>query len=247
MSTTGNKKDYQVLALIPARGGSQRVKNKNILPLDGKPLIAYTIEAAKASKLVDRVIVSTDSEEIAEVARKYGAEVPFLRPAELATPESTEYEFHKHALDWLQENENYEPDILVNLYPTTPFRKPDSIDAAVQILIDNSDVDSVRSIRKVSEHPYKMWKKDGELVKPYVESKDSGAHTAAYHLLETVYIQNASIYCTRPFVVRELKRTIGDRVRALEMSEEESVDINSPIDFKFAEFMIGEMRLGESR
>lgn len=230
----------EVLALIPARSGSQRVRNKNILPLEGKPLIAYTIEAARGAELVDRVIVSTDSEEIASVAREYGAEVPFLRPKELSSSSSTEYEFHRHALDWLKEHEGYEPDLIVNLYPTTPFRKPETIDKAIRLILEKPEYDSVRSIRKVSEHPYKMWKVDGPAARPYVESDDPSLHTAAYHTLEPVYIQNASIYITRPRVVRELARTIGEKVLAFEMSEEESVDINSPLDFRFAEFLLKE-------
>jgi len=112
------KQNLKILALIPARGGSKRVKNKNIRQLGGKPLIAYTIEAAKNSKYINRVIVSTDSSAIFDVAREHGAEVPFLRPAEIAQDNSTEFEYYNHILSWLRENEDYSPDLIVNLYLT---------------------------------------------------------------------------------------------------------------------------------
>ncbi len=235
----GRKADKpKVLALIPARSGSKRVKNKNIRSLGGKPLIVYTIEAALKAKLVDRVIVSTDSEKIAAIARKYGAEVPFLRPRGLAGSGSTELEFHQHALGWLSENEGYVPDLVVNLYPTTPFRKASTIDRAVKKMLAAPRVDSLRSIRKCSEHPYKMWKVKGEFAEPYVQKRDSQSHTLAYHQLEPVFIQNASIYITRPRVLSRYRSTIGKTVFAFEMSDEESVDINTPLDFFLAETLM---------
>ena len=146
-----------ILAFIPARAGSKRVPNKNLLPLKGKPLIAYTIEAALKAQRVTRIIVSTDSEEIAAVARTHGAEVPFLRPAEIAQSDSTEMQFFTHALDWLLVHEGYSPDLLVLLYPTSPFRKSASIDAAIEKMLGHPEADSLRSIRLCNEHPYKMW------------------------------------------------------------------------------------------
>ena len=157
-----------ILGFIPARRGSKRVPNKNIKLLDGKPLIAYTIEAAKASKQVNRIVVSTDSQEIASVAKTFGAEVPFLRPAAIAKSDSTEMQFFRHALDWFWENQQYEPGLIVLLYPTSPFRKSQSIDKAVAAIRQHPEAHSLRSVRLCSEHPYKMWtiENDGYL-KPF--------------------------------------------------------------------------------
>jgi N-acylneuraminate cytidylyltransferase/CMP-N,N'-diacetyllegionaminic acid synthase len=226
-----------VLALIPARGGSRRVKNKNMRLLAGKPLIAYTIEAALQSKLINRVIVSTDSSVIAEIAQAHGAEVPFLRPSRMARPDSTEYEFHLHALDWLRRHQDYEPSLIVNLYPTTPFRRSSTIDRAIRLMWRHPECDSLRSVRVCAEHPFKMWTANKQLLNPFVKTSH-GMHTAAYHLLPRIYIQNASIYITKPEVIWKLGRTIGKKVLKFEMDEYESVDINTPLDFEFADFLL---------
>lgn len=232
----------KMLALIPARSGSKRIPKKNIKPLFGKPLIAYTIEAAKKSKYINRVVVSTDSEEIASVAKHYGAEVPFLRPKSISKAGSTEMEFFEHALDWFAQNENYEPDLIVHLYPTSPFRKPASIDRAVEEMLKHPEADSLRSIRLCSEHPYKMWViKDGYL-KSFVKTKDSNVHTLSYHLFPTVYIQNASIYITKPSTIKNKKSPIGDIIIPFVMDEMESIDANTPLDFKFAEMIAKDVK-----
>lgn len=228
----------KILALIPARSGSQRVKNKNIKLLKDKPLIAYSIECAMRSKFINRIIVSTDSSAIAEVAVKYGAEVPFLRPEELATGSATEYEFHIHALEWLHSNEDYIPDFIVNLYPTAPFRKTSSIDEAMEIFLQNTMADSLRSVKKCSEHPYKMWKKENDFLAPFVDTGNMEVHTFSYQMLPTVYIQNANIYITKPETLKKYKNTLGENVLGYVMDEWESVDINSEMDFKLAENLL---------
>lgn len=227
-----------ILCLIPARSGSKRVPSKNILPLNGKPLIAYTIEAARASQHVNRIVVSTDSEEIAVIARECGAEVPFLRPASIAQSDSTEMQFFEHALDWFAENEEYIPDLIVLLYPTSPFRKTESIDAAIEKMLAHPEADSLRSVRLCSEHPYKMWVDDGDYLQPFVDTADKNSHTLSYQLLPTVYIQNASIYITRPQTIFEKGTPTGDIIVPFVMDEIESVDINTPLDFKFAELLM---------
>lgn len=232
----------EVLALIPARSGSKRVKNKNVRMLGTKPLIAYTIEAALEAELTTRVIVTTDSERIARVVRRFGAEAPFLRPRSIAAEHSTEYEFHLHALTWLKEEEGYEPDLVVNLYPTTPFRKASSIDRAVRLMLDHPEADCLRSVRKCSEHPYKMWVREDVFLNPFVPSKDLNSHTSPYHLLPEVFIQNASIYITRPRVILEQGSTLGKKILAFEMGEIESLDINTPLDFLAAETLVTRVR-----
>ncbi|MGE5340728.1 MAG: cytidylyltransferase domain-containing protein [Candidatus Omnitrophota bacterium] len=225
----------QVMGFIPARAGSKRVANKNIKLLGGKPLIAYTIEAARQAKHVTRIVVSTDSEEIAQVARTYGAEVPFLRPESISQSDSTEMQFFEHMLDWFKDNENYEPDLIALLYPTAPFRKPQSIDTAIEELLSHPEADSLRSVCLCHEHPYKMWVIRDGLLQPFVQGKEKNMHTFSYQLLPTVYIQNANIYITRPATIRNKKSPTGDIIVPFVMDEIESMDINTPMDFDQAE------------
>lgn len=228
-----------VLALIPARGGSERVPGKNVRLLGGKPLIAHTVEAALAASAIDRVIVSTDSPEIADAARAAGAEVPFMRPEAIAGSTSTEMEFLLHALDWLRDHEGWEPELLAILYPTSPLRGSASIDAAVRLLQEHPEADSLRSVRLCSEHPYKMWTEEGGYLKPFVSRPGMpNAHTLAYKMLPTVYIQNASIYITRPRTIREKGSPTGDVIVPFVMNEVESVDVNTPLDFALAEMLL---------
>lgn len=228
----------KILGFIPARSGSKRIPMKNIELLNGKPLIAYTIEAAKKSKFINRIVVSTDSEEIASVANQYGAEIPFHRPESISKDDSTEMEFFEHALSWFSKNENYEPDLIVLLYPTAPFRKPESIDKAIEEMLMQPEADSLRSVKLCSEHPYKMWVIENGYLKPFVKREDPNVHTLSYHLLPTVYVQNASIYITKPSTIRNKQSTTGDIIIPFVMDEIESADINNPIDFKFAEMLM---------
>jgi N-acylneuraminate cytidylyltransferase len=147
----------EILALIPARGGSKSIPHKNIKLLAGHPLIAYSIAAAQQSRLVSRTIVSTDDDEIACTAQSYGAEAPFLRPEEYARDDSTDLPVFTHALHWLKEKEGYQPDLVVQLRPTSPLRPPDCIDQAVQVLLDHPDADAVRGVIPSAQNPYKMW------------------------------------------------------------------------------------------
>jgi N-acylneuraminate cytidylyltransferase len=147
----------EVLAIVPARGGSKGLPGKNIRPLLDHPLIAYSILAAQQSSLITRTIVSTDDDEIISVAKKYKADVPFKRPTEFAQDLSTDFEVFIHALNWLKENENYIPDLIIHLRPTSPVRHIDLIDTCIKKMIDNSDADSLRVITQSPITPYKMW------------------------------------------------------------------------------------------
>ena len=146
-----------ILALIPARSGSKSVPDKNIRIVAGKPMLAWSIGHALGAGSITRVIVSTDSQEYAKIAREYGAEVPFIRPAEFATDTALDIDVFRHALMWLDENEGYRPDIIVQLRPTYPKRRVDDIEAMIQMLIDHPEADSVRSVAPATEIPYKMW------------------------------------------------------------------------------------------
>ncbi len=229
-----------ILAFIPARSSSQRVPQKNIKLLNGKPLISYTIEAAKKSKLINRIVVSTNSEDIASVAKQYGAEVPFLRPENISQSDSTEMQFFEHALDWFSKNENYEPDLIVLLYPTSPFKKTESIDRAIEKMLEHPEADSLRSVRLCSEHPYKMWDIKNNYLKPFIKGKDPNIHTFSYQLLPKVYIQNTCIYITRPSTIKDKKSPTGNIIIPFIMDEMESIDINTPLDFKYAETIVRE-------
>ena len=148
----------ETLAIIPARGGSKGIPRKNIRPFSGYPLIAWSIAAAKQSASVTRVLVSTDDGEIAAVARQFGAETPFLRPAEFAQDNTTDLPVFEHALRWLDEHEGYQPDVVVQLRPTSPIRPCGLVDDAVKILLAHPDADSVRGIVLAGQNPHKMWR-----------------------------------------------------------------------------------------
>jgi N-acylneuraminate cytidylyltransferase len=230
----------KTIALVPARGGSVRIPNKNIAPLCGRPLISYTIDAAKRANNVDRIVVSTNSPEIASIAKAHGAEAPFLRPDAISGADSTEFQFLDHALDWLERNEGYDPDLIVLLYPTSPLRKAESIDRAIEEIRKHPEADSLRSVRKCSEHPYKMWMIESGRLAPFVKHPDPNVHTLSYHLLPEVYIQNASIYITRPSVIRGKRTPTGDVILPFVMDARESIDVNDPVDFLLAEAVLRE-------
>ena len=147
-----------ILAIIPARGGSKGIPRKNIRPFSGYPLIAWSIAAAKQSSLVKRVIISTDDEEIAAVARQFGAEAPFLRPSEHAQDNTTDLPVFEHALKWLADHEGYRPDVVVQLRPTSPIRPRGLVDHAIEILLAHPDADSVRGVVPAGQNPHKMWR-----------------------------------------------------------------------------------------
>lgn len=161
----------RALAIIPARGGSKGVPRKNLYPLLGKPLIAWTILSALRAARLDRIIVSTDDAEIAEVAKRYGAEVPFLRPAEIAADDTPDLPVFQHALRVLREAEGYFPDAIVHLRPTQPLRTAGDIDEAVALWA-RSGADCVKSVRPVSEHPFKMYRLDDDRLRPYLDTDE---------------------------------------------------------------------------
>jgi N-acylneuraminate cytidylyltransferase len=227
----------KILGLILARGGSVRVPKKNIKKLGNYPLIYYTIRAAKESKYINKIIVSTDDEEIARVSKKYGAEVPFYRPDDISKENSPEFEAIKHALDWLKKNEGYVPDLIVKLFPTTPFRTSKSIDKAIKLMLANPRADSVRSVTLCSEHPYKMWVIKNDRLRSFVplNKKPREGHSLPYQALPKVYIQNAAIDVIKPANIWEKKSVTGTKILPFVMDEVESVDINTSLDFIVAE------------
>ena len=232
-----NKKKLKIIAIIPARGGSKGLPRKNIFPLMGKPLIAYTIEVAKKSKYLSRIIVSTDDKEIATIAEKYGAEVPFLRPKEFAKDDTPDLPVFQHAIKWLEENENYKPHIIVNLRPTSPLRKAKDIDQAIKKLIDTK-ADSVRTLSNVgTNHPYWMKRLEGDKVFSFIEGKTETEHYQR-QLLPLVYIINGCIDLSTYKVIMKQNRMFGENMRAIVIDEIKALDVHSIFDIKLIELIL---------
>lgn len=204
----------RILALIPARGGSKGIPRKNTIMLCGKPLIAYSILQANASRRIDRVVVSTDDQEISRVAKEWGAEVPFVRPAEYARDLSPDIDVFRHALSWLKEHEGYEPDMVVHLRPPGPVRRVELIDQAVDLLADHPEADAVRSVSPALQTPYKMWgiTTDGYL-QPLlkVDGKDD-CQSLPRQQLPKVFWQNGYVDVIRPRAVLEKNSMWGECV-----------------------------------
>jgi N-acylneuraminate cytidylyltransferase len=234
----------QVLALIPARGGSKSIPQKNIKPLGGIPLLAYSILAGQEAQSVERVIVSTDDPQIAEVARRWGAEVPFLRPAELARDDSTDISAFEHALTWLDEKEGYRPDLVVQLRPTSPLRPPDCVDAAVELLHADPQADSVRGVVTSGQNPYKMWRfnADGSM-RPLLVSEFEEPYNMPRQLLPPTYWQTGHIDVIRRRVILEQLSMTGERIIPLVIDPLYMIDIDSERDWYQAEWMLERLTL----
>ena len=237
MSNRGAGKDDcpHILALIPARGGSKGVPRKNILSVNGKPLISYTIQQALESRRITRTIVSTDDEEIARISREWGAETPFMRPAELATDTSLDIDAFVHALEWLRDNEGYQPDLVVHLRASALVRRVEVIDEAIGKLLSAAEADSLRTVALADQTPYKMWRLDGEYIEPVITlPKVPEAHSASRQSLPKVYWQNCYVDVIRPAVILEKRSMVGERVLGM-VIEEPTFDIDHPEDVPRAE------------
>ena len=209
-----------VLALIPARGGSKSIPAKNVIEVGGHPLIHYSIDQALQSTNITRVVVTTDDDEIAKAALDSGAEVPFKRPAKFATDTAADYGVFRHALEWLGEHESYVPELVVHLRPTGPIRKVELIEQAVEMMLANGEADSLRSMSVAELTPYKMWKIDGDFAEPViVDPNNPESHSAPRQSLPPVFWQNGYVDVVRPRTVLELGSMVGNRVLAFVVSE----------------------------
>jgi len=233
----------QTVALIPARAGSLRVPGKNLRRLAGHPLIAYSIWQARHAGLFARIVVSTESEDTAAVARHYGAEVPFLRPAAMAGNESPDVEWVAHALDRLHPM----PDHFAILRPTSPFRTPEGIRRAYdRFLALGRTIDSIRAVARCTEHPYKMWRLDAASARmePLFAATDGEIpyHSRAYQSLPEVYVQDSSLEIARSAVVVD-QGTISGRAVAPFISEGyEGFSIDHETDWVLAEHLVASGR-----
>lgn len=238
-------KQTEVLAIIPARGGSKGIPRKNVRDFAGAPLIAYSIAAALQAKTVTRVLVSTDDEEIAAVARTWGAEVPFLRPEIYARDETTDLPVVEHALEWLKENEAYQPDIVVQLRPTSPVRPLGLIDEAVQILTDNSQADCVRGVVPSAQNPHKMWKivADGSMEPLLRVPGLAEPYNAPRQTLPATYWQTGHIDVIRTSTILEKHSLTGDVILPIPIDPLYTVDIDTPADLQRYSQLMSDARI----
>ena len=229
------------VAFIPARVGSKRVPGKNVRVLGGHPMIAYTIAPALESKVFDAVIVSTDSEEIAAIARHYGAEVPFLRPPALASDTSPDIEWLEYTIGELSAQErNW--DCFSLLRPTSPFRTADTIRRAWVTFTSQEGVDSLRAVELCTQHPGKMWIVRGQRMSPLLPfgNGEQPWHSTPYQALPRVFVQNASLEMAWTRVVRERRTIAGDVLVPFLTEGYEGFDINDAFDWMVAERLLAE-------
>lgn len=235
--------DLKVMGIIGTRSGSKGIPNKNIKNLVGKPLLGWIIDTAKKSEYINRLVVSTDSKEYADIASFYGAEIPYLRPDYLATDTSPEYDFVKHMIDWLDENENYRPDIVVRMLATMPLQKVQDIDSVIKILLDDKDTDSAVVISEARQHPLKALKliddgKGGKSLVSYVTESSLDVTGVARQTYEKAYFRSNVIAChTR--VIIDTNSLTGNLVKYHIIPQERAIDIDSNVDFLFAEYLMG--------
>jgi CMP-N,N'-diacetyllegionaminic acid synthase len=232
---SNNKK---ILAIIPARGGSKGLPRKNIKLLNGKPLISYTIEAAKNSQFIDRIIVSTEDQEIAEVSRTYGAEIPFIRPEELAGDNASTLEVINHAVNWLKVHDGYYPDLICLLQCTSPLRRSEDIDGTIKKLLDTGR-DAAVSICEAEVNPYWTNVLNGDKLEYFISE---GKSILKRQDLPKVYRLNGAVYVvkTDKYVVE--KTLEPDNITGYIMNTIDSVDIDDQIDFNLAEVILQERK-----
>jgi len=232
-------KEHSIVALIPARSGSKRVPDKNIRPLAGHPVIAYTLAAALDSGIFKDVIVSTDSQHYAEIVKHYGAQVPFLRPAELAGDQSPDIEWLQYTLTRLQEaGRSY--DCFSILRPTSPFRLSATIQRAWHQFSGQIGVDSLRAVEKCTQHPGKMWVVRGNRMMPLLPlgPAEQPWHSSQYPSLPEIYVQNASLEIAWSQVVLKDRTIAGNVVMPFFTADYEGFDVNNEYDWQLAEHMV---------
>ncbi len=210
---TTESERLEILALIPARGGSRGMPHKNIVMVAGKPLIAYSIEQALGSRYITRTVVSTDDAKIAEIARCFGAEVPFMRPSEFAQDLSPDIDVFRHALQWLRDEEGYRCELVVHLRPTGPVRRVELIDEAIKRMLNHPEADSLRSVSWPIQTPYKMWRMVDGYLQPLLRVKGMAEpYCMPRQSLPEVYWQNGYVDIVRPHVVLELGMMCGNKI-----------------------------------
>lgn len=240
VNPTGSTPDArgEVLAIVPARGGSKSIPYKNIKSLGGFPLIAYSIAIARQAPSVSRVIVSTDDEEIARVAREWGADVPFQRPDEISQDATTDLPVFQHALQWLREHENYLPQTVIQLRPTSPFRRLSHIEDSVRLLRENQNADSVRTVCTPFQNPFKMWTIGNDnFLKPLLSGYGAEPYNQPRQSLPNVFWQTGYVDAIRPRVIENGSMS-GTNILPLVIDDGDWIDIDSPADWQMAENLL---------
>ena len=238
-SVVSSKEKPQILAIVPARSGSKSIPHKNARSFLGHPLLAYSIAAGLQAKSVSRVIVSTDDEEIAYLARKYGADVPFMRPADLAQDDTLDLPVFEHALNWFAKQEKYRPDIVVQLRPTSPLRPPDLVDRAVDALIKHKQADSARGVVPSGQNPHKMWKmtRDGSL-QPLLKVKSiDEPYNAPRQQLPPTYWQTGHVDAICTSTILKKHSMTGEYIWPVLIDPRYTVDIDTTNDWRRAEWL----------
>jgi len=232
----------KILTIIPARSGSKAIPHKNIKELNGKPLLVWSIEQAQQTEYYKNmnIIVSTDSEKYKEIALKWGAEVPFLRPKELSEDLSTDYEFINHALNWLKTNQTYVPDIILHLRPTQPHRKIEDINKCLKIFIENiNDFDSLRTVVPFEKSPYKMYVINENKLEPLFNQVNSikEPFNQCRQKLPQAYLHNGYIDIYKTSVIKNGILS-GEKIYPYIMSKKDTIDIDTEEDWKKAELFL---------
>jgi CMP-N,N'-diacetyllegionaminic acid synthase len=231
--------NVRTVALVPARAGSKRIPHKNIAALAGHPLLAYTVAAARASRVFDAVVVSTDSEEYAAIARHYGAEVPLMRPGALAADTSPDVEWVAHMMDSL-EAAGRAFDAFSILRPTSPFRQAATIQRAWAVFAGDEGADSLRAVERCQQHPAKMWIKRGNRLLPLLPfgPEEQPWHSSQYPSLPLVYVQNASLEIAWTRTLRASRTIAGVNILPFLTEGFEGFDVNHPYDWQLAELLV---------
>lgn len=227
-------KKINVLAIIPARGGSKRIPNKNIINLCGKPLIKYTIDAAKKSKYINKIVVSTDDKKIKKVSNSLKVEV-IERPKELSGDKTPMTPVLNHVVEYLEQKENYKADIVVLLQPTSPLRNSNDIDNTIKVLLNKKDVESAQTYCKITQHPGLMARLDKNNKPTPLNKKDSLKRTQD---MPKFYIKNGAVFVVRYNVLKNKKTLYGKNHEAFIMPVERSIDIDEEIDLEIAKVLI---------
>lgn len=238
----------KIMAIIGARSGSRNVPHKNIQLLSGKPLLAWVIEKARASKYINRVVVSTDSEDYAALARKFGAETPFLQPPEVSHDRATEIDFIGYALAWLKEKTGYTPDIIVRLFATVPLQRTVDIDACIETLLKDPLAHSAVVIAEARQHPHKALKiaEGGDHVITYITENGMDVTPLQRQRYPKAYFRVGNPIATRYDTFEKYHSLTGEQVRYLAVPPEYAIDIDSPLDFFIAEKLMEKFKDGGS-
>lgn len=228
----------RILAIIPARGGSKSIPRKNIKLLGSFPLISYSIAAGLCSQYIDRVIVSTDDGEIAQIAEQYGAEVPFIRPKELAEDHVTDLPVFEHAVKWLEENDNYHADIILQLRPTSPFRPKGSVDEAIALLLQSRQADSVRGVTPSGQNPYKMWRVENHRMVPLLNGEFDEPYNMPRQKLPATFWQTGHIEVIRYETIMYQHSMTGDHIIPFIIDSRYAIDLDTLQQWEYAEYML---------